>query len=121
MAQVRLKNISFRANHGVTEAERAESRPFEVDVSLEVTTSRAERSDELGDTVDYQRVAELIIREGTAQTHRLLESLARDMIDALKRDLTKSETLAIELEIRKLKPPGCPGDPAYAAIKLSST
>ncbi len=116
MATLVLSRIAFEGRHGATESERRTLRTFEVDVVIDSALDRAASSDALGDTIDYRGVAETIVGLGTSETHHLLESLARRMLDVLH---AKFPAAGFELELRKLNPPGCPGHPAYAAVRMS--
>jgi dihydroneopterin aldolase len=119
VATVILSRVSFDARHGISSAERRTPRRFEVDVELDADVGAAERSDRLADTIDYSVVAELIVDIGTAEPHHLLESVARRMVDVL---FARFDSVrAIRLELRKLAPPACPGNPAYSAVRLVET
>jgi dihydroneopterin aldolase len=110
-----LSRIAFEGRHGVTAAERRSTRRFEVDVELDAALEAPQVSDRLGDTIDYGDVAEVIVSIGTGQPHRLIEALARRMLDALGE---KYPSASFRLELRKLNPPDCPGHPAYSAVRL---
>jgi len=112
-----LSQISFEARHGATAAERRSLRRFEVDIEIDAPLEKAQATDRLTDTIDYRQVAEIIVGIGTGETHRLLEALARRMIDALA---AKLPTVTLRLELRKLNPPDCPGQPAYAAVRMAT-
>jgi dihydroneopterin aldolase len=111
-----LARIAFEGRHGATESERRTLRTFEVDVTIDAPLDKATQSDHLADTIDYREVAEIIVALGTSETHHLLESLAARMLDALG---AKFPAATFQLELRKLNPPGCPGHPAYAAVRMS--
>src|SRR5262245_12707805 len=115
MATLVLSRIGFEGRHGATALERRTSRLFEVYIELESPLEAVQVSDRLADTVDYSTVAEIIVRIGTGEPHRLLESLARSMLDALGE---RFPTAAFRIELRKLNPPSCPGHPDYAAVRL---
>jgi dihydroneopterin aldolase len=114
---ISLARIEFDGRHGATAVERRATRKFEVDVELEVEARAAEQTDRLADTVDYSRVAELVVGIGTGEPHHLLESLARRMIDGIRGRFPAVKR--VRLELRKLNPPTCPGHPAYAAVKIA--
>jgi 7,8-dihydroneopterin aldolase/epimerase/oxygenase len=116
MLTIALQRIEFDGRHGATAVERRTTRKFEVDVELDVDAAVAEQSDLLADTVDYSRVAEVIVGIGTGEPHHLLESLARRMLDAVRERFPRVRRMRIE--VRKLNPPTCPGHPAYAAVRL---
>jgi dihydroneopterin aldolase len=116
MLTIALQRIEFDGRHGATAVERRTTRKFEVDVEMEVDAGAAEQSDLLADTVDYSRVADSIVAIGTGEPHHLLESLARRMVDAVRERFPRVRR--IQIELRKLNPPTCPGHPAYAAVRL---
>jgi len=116
MATLVLARISFEGRHGATEHERRSLRAFEADVEIDTPLEQACASDSLADTIDYREVAEIVVRVGTSETHHLLESLAGRMLDVLG---ARFPAATFRLEVRKLAPPACPGDPAHAAVRLS--
>jgi 7,8-dihydroneopterin aldolase/epimerase/oxygenase len=116
MTTLVLSRIVFEGRHGATEIERRSSRTFEVDVEIDAPVEKACASDDLGDTVDYRDVAQIIVDLGTAEPHHLIESLAARMLDTLA---AKFPLAGFRLELRKLNPPGCPGQPAFAAVRIS--
>ncbi len=116
MLTIALRRIEFDGRHGATALERRTTRKFEVDVELDVEVAAAERSDRLADTVDYSKVAEVVVGVGTGEPHHLLESLARRMLDALATGFPIARGL--RLALRKLNPPSCPGHPDFAEVRL---
>jgi dihydroneopterin aldolase len=117
MLTISLVRLEFDGRHGHTAVERRATRKFEVDVELEVEAVAAQRSDKLADTVDYSKVAELIVSIGAGEPHRLLESLARRMVDNIRG--TFPAVKRVRLELRKLNPPTCAGHPAWSAVRIS--
>jgi 7,8-dihydroneopterin aldolase/epimerase/oxygenase len=117
MLTIALRRIEFDGRHGATAVERRTSRKFEVDVELDVEVAAAERSDRLEDTVDYSRVADIVVGVGAGEPHHLLESLARRMLDAIGTQFAAAR--GVRLALRKLNPPSCPGHPAYAEVRLT--
>ena len=111
-----LSQISFEARHGATPAERRSLRRFEVDIELDAPLETAQVTDRLTDTIDYRQVAEIIVGIGTGETHHLLEALARHMLDAIT---ARFAGVSLRLELRKLNPPDCPGQPAFAAVRMA--
>jgi dihydroneopterin aldolase len=116
MLTILLNRIEFEGRHGATAVERRSTRRFEVDIELDAELTAATRSDRLADTIDYSRVAEVIVDIGVGEPHRLLESLARRMCEAVHVRFPMVSRL--RLELRKLNPPTCPGHPAYSAVRL---
>jgi dihydroneopterin aldolase len=111
-----LSRLGFEGRHGATAAERRGSRRFEVDIEVDAPLETAQTSDRLADTIDYTEVADIIVSIGTGEPHRLLESLARRMLDALAERIPGA---SFRIELRKLHPPSCAGHPAYSAVRMS--
>jgi dihydroneopterin aldolase len=117
MLTICLSRIEFDGRHGATAVEQRTKRKFEVDVELDVDGGAAERTDKLADTVDYSRVADVIVGIGAGEPHHLLESLARRMVDNVRGRFPAVK--GVRLELRKLNPPTCPGHPASSAVRIS--
>ena len=115
MATIVVAGIGFEGRHGATAPERQTTRRFEVDVEIEAPLEAAERSDRLSDTIDFRDISEVVVTLGTGEPHHLLESLARRMVAGLAARAPKSR---IRLELRKIAPPYCVGNPSYAAIRI---
>ena len=116
MLTIALAQLGFEGRHGATALERRATRKFEVDIELDLEGNPAERTDRLADTVDYSKVADVVIAIGTGEPHRLLESLARRMVDRVRDSFPGVGR--IRLALRKLNPPSCPGHPAYSEVRL---
>lgn len=112
-----LRRLGFEGRHGATAIERRSSRRFEADLEVDVRGDSGQTTDRLADTLDYSVLAEIITRTGSGEPHRLLESLARRMLDQLR---PLAPTATFRLELRKLNPPSCPGHPEYSAVRLTS-
>lgn len=78
-----LEGIKFHGFHGLTRLERQIGVRLSVDVALVCDLERSGRSDRMADTVDYARVYEKVIEVGRGPSHRLLESFALTLIDAM--------------------------------------
>jgi len=114
--QVTVRNLEFQANHGASAAERKSARRFQVDVELDFPVGRALETDRLTDTIDYHEVCRLLVEIGQGGPHRLLETLAGQMLTVL---MERFPQASVTLELRKLHPP-CPGNPSYTSIRLAS-
>jgi dihydroneopterin aldolase len=115
MDAVFVRGLEFEGNHGYSAAERRGTRRFRVDLTLELPLGAAAASDRIADTVDYFKVAEVVVALGTKSTYRLLEALAGAMADKIQ-DLYPHAGVTITLD--KLAPP-CPGVPAACGVKLT--
>lgn len=97
-----LRGIEFLASHGATEEERLRKQKFSVDVTLHMDLSGPATSDRLQDTADYQELGEMVIEIGTTSRHKLLESLAKQIVGAVQK---RWPTAGITITVRKLQPP----------------
>jgi dihydroneopterin aldolase len=113
---IKLCRVGFEGRHGATAMERRSTRKFEVDVEADFESTAGETSDRLADTVDYTVIADAIVGIGIGEPHRLLESLARRMVVAIRQRVPGARR--VRLELRKLHPPSCPGHPDYSAVRI---
>jgi dihydroneopterin aldolase len=78
-----IEGIKFHGFHGLTRLERQIGVRLSVDVILEADLERSGRSDRISNTLDYRRVHEKVLELGRGHSHRLLESFALALLDAL--------------------------------------
>ena len=97
-----LKEIRCYAYHGVAPQENLIGNEYIIDLKLKVDISKATRTDEVADTVNYAEVHNVIKTE-MAIPSKLLEHAAGRILAALKD--TFPQLLAIELKLSKLNPP----------------
>jgi len=99
---IALRGLVVRGYHGVFEHERNEGQDFVVDVDLEVDTTTAARSDELGDTVDYGAIADAIAAVVSGEPVNLLETLAQRIASACLADV---RVTSAEVSVHKPQAP----------------
>lgn len=102
MAMITLEGMDFYSFHGHFAEEQKIGTHFEVDLSVEVATDDAERSDHLTDTLDYQSLYRLVKGE-MEKDSKLLEHVARRIIDAVYN--TFPAVTWVEVTVAKLNPP----------------
>jgi len=73
--RIELKGIEVLARHGVLEHEKREPQIFRIDLTLYLDLSSAGASDDLADTVDYGKLAQV--------THDLVQGESRDLIESV--------------------------------------
>lgn len=118
MGVVRLVNAVFYAHHGVTKEEHEIGGRFEVDVSMHVDFATAAEEDNLSDTVDYEKVYQMVHRVVTQNKFYLIERLALLIAQEV---LTEQDMVTeVEVVVRKPNPPvGGPCDRAEACYRLA--
>jgi dihydroneopterin aldolase len=102
--------IELRGYHGVLPEERSEGQRFAFDVTLELPEPAA---DEIGATIDYRDVVTCVRDVSDAQSYRLLETLAAEVADELKRRLPAAELVRV-----RVGKPDLELDGGYAAITV---
>ncbi len=102
MGKIILENMEFFAFHGHYEEERIVGNRFLIDLIIESDTSKAAKSDNLQDAVNYQMAYKIVKEEMTKKSH-LLENIAQRIIDALYRHLPGIDK--INVKVSKLNPP----------------
>lgn len=75
MAIIKLIGMEFNAFHGLYEEERVNGNRFTVDISFEASTTNAEDTDSINDTVDYSAIYGVVDAE-MRQPSNLLEHVA---------------------------------------------
>lgn len=100
--RIRLQNIRFRARHGALRAERDLPRDFVVDASVELPVGALPRTDALSRVFDYEKIATIVVDEGTQKTYRLIETLAQRLVERI---LAETPAESVTIEVRKFAPP----------------
>jgi 7,8-dihydroneopterin aldolase/epimerase/oxygenase len=100
--RIRLDGIRFRSKHGASISERRLPQDFVANVELSFPPSALPGGDERGEVVDYDRIASAIVQEGTSRSCRLLETLARRIVERLFTDFPAT---SVRIVITKARPP----------------
>ena len=100
---VRLVNAVFYAHHGVMQEEHRIGGRYEVDVSMDLDFRAAAEHDDLGQTVDYERVYGLVHDHVTGNKFYLIEKLAYRIAHAVLDQFDVVERA--EVTVRKANPP----------------
>ncbi len=96
---ISLKGMSFFAYHGCTAQERQLGCVYVVDVAIKVNEVY---NDELSDTVDYSKIY-LLVKKKMNSTKHLLETLAREIGEAILIQFNTVEKVTVE--VAKKNPP----------------
>jgi dihydroneopterin aldolase len=83
VAIVRLEGLSVFGHHGARPYEKEAGQRLEVDLELEPTDDRAEKSDKLGDAVDYDRLYQTVREVVEQRSFHLLEALAASTAEVI--------------------------------------
>ena len=115
---IRLHNAVFYAYHGVLTDEQNLGGKFEVDVDLHCNVARGAKSDNLKDTVNYERVYDCIRSLVLDKNHFLLESLASSIGRGILKNFSKVNSVTV-----RVRKPGAPvrGVIDYVEVELTET
>src|SRR6185369_6060167 len=84
--RIRLEGIRFRARHGASRAERDLPQDFVVHLEVTLPVAMLPRTDTRARVFDYDRLASLVVDEGTRVSYKLLETLADRLIERILGD-----------------------------------
>lgn len=88
---------------GALPEERDRGQPLAVDLDVEADLAPAGASDDLGDTVDYGALCDVVARVVSAGSPMLLEHLATELATAVL--AVDDRVSAVTVAVRKLRPP----------------
>ena len=100
--RILISGIQFHGHHGVRKEERTLGQRFIVDVEFRLDLREAGRTDDLGATVDYERVHAAVVEIGTRQQFKLLEALAARIASSL---LERFPAHQVTVRVTKPSPP----------------
>jgi dihydroneopterin aldolase len=101
--RIEIRDLRVVGVHGVLPEERERAQPFSLDIVAWVDMAAAQLSDDLSDTVDYGALAQVAAVVVSQRSYQLLEALAGRLAEALL--LTDARLEAVEVTVRKLRPP----------------
>ena len=111
-----LRQVRFHAFHGVMPQERQVGAEFLLSLKVGSPLGQAMQSDEIGDTLNYATLYNLVARE-MQQPSKLMEHVAGRMVEAIGK--TFPQVTSIDLELTKLNPPmGADSEGAGVEIHL---
>ena len=102
MALIEIEGMEFYAFHGHFEVEKIAGNRFLVNLKIEVDCIKAGQTDQLEDTVDYQK-AYLIVKGEMAIPSDLLEHVAQRIINRIKAEFPEAQKVSVK--VSKMNPP----------------
>ena len=87
---------------GVTDEERAKPQRLLITVDMAFDFSTAATSDRIEKTIDYQRVADKVLKYGEGRNWKLIERLASNLADYV---LAEHHPEAVQVEVKKFVVP----------------
>ncbi len=102
MEKITLENMSFYAYHGCFEQEQIVGTKYEITLTLTLDCSKAAKTDNLADTVNYQEVYAVVKKEMNIKS-KLIENVAQRIIETVKNQFPQIVT--VEIWLSKVNPP----------------
>ncbi len=90
-----LTGLLIHAHHGVMEHESRVGQRFILDIELALDLTDAANSDKLADTVSYAAIAETATRAFTARSHKLVESAAGVVAEAILESFVRGTEIKV--------------------------
>jgi 7,8-dihydroneopterin aldolase/epimerase/oxygenase len=103
MGIIKIEGMEFYAYHGHYREERYVGNRFLLDISINTNTTKAEKSDNIEDTLNYQQVYAIIKDDMENKQSHLLENIGRRIIDRLYKNFDSIDK--VKLKISKINPP----------------
>ncbi len=97
LSVIRIQNAVFYAYHGVLSDEQNLGGKFEVDVELFCDLSRGAKTDNLKETVDYERVYDCVRSVVVGHKFFLLERLGTEIANGILRQFSKVDRVVIRV------------------------
>ena len=116
MGKIKLNNIRLHAWHGCLKEESIIGSDYRVDLEVGADLNIPSVSDTLNDTVDYVHLNN-IVKEEMAKKSKLLEHVAKRILDRIFNELPKVTTA--EISVSKINPP-IGGDVESVSVTLSA-
>lgn len=102
MGIISLEGLEFFSYHGFYAEEQRMGNRYAVDVSLRADLTQAAQDDKLSETIDYEKIYQLIAAV-MAEQHRLLEHIAWAIIRQIRQRYPSVES--IRVAVSKFNPP----------------
>ena len=114
MDKIFLRGMRFMSCHGVLPHEAEIPQSFEVDVELWLDLRTAGEEDDLGATVNYAEVYDLISLVMNGPSKQLIEALAEEIADDLLRGFSLLRRVRVTLH-----KPAAPIDGIFSDVGIS--
>ena len=113
-----VKELEFEGKHGVYDEERRDGRRFQVDLEVTIDQVSSATSDELDETLDYRRLAEIITEVAEGPSRYLVEKLAGEIVDTT---LERHHQVQRATVVVRKHAPDVVGGPRWVGVELSKS
>ncbi len=116
MSTIRLKNIKIYAFHGCMLEEGQIGSDYLVNLKVKADLDKAEKTDDLYDTIDYVLLHK-IVKDEMAVRSKLLEHVGKRIVDKIL--LSVSLVNRVKVKVAKVNPP-IGGDVAEVSVVVTA-
>ena len=102
LTKVQIVDLEVFYRVGVPEAERAQPQRLLLTIEMDFDFSKAAKSDDITDTIDYFAVSQRLLRFGEGRSWKLIEKLAADICEMI---LSEFKPRSVTVEIKKFPIP----------------
>ncbi len=99
---IELEGMEFKAYHGCLEQEKVRGNVFTVDFRGELDLKAAAESDNIGDTLNYADIYEIVAEEMSIPSE-LLENVAGRIVLSIEKNFP--ELISFSVRVSKKRPP----------------
>lgn len=110
--------MRFEGRHGVLPDEKVTPQPFEVDLVLLADLGRPSTSDDLGDTIDYAAIFDIVRGIVVGPSRNLIEALAGAVARAVLEATDPAIVGGVDVRVRK---PRAPIDGDFETVEAALT
>lgn len=114
MDRIILRGLEFYGYHGVLPAEKELGQRFQLDLELGLDLRPAGEKDDLGKTVNYAAVFELVQEVTTREKYDLIEALAEKIAGEI---LSRFPVQTVKVLVRKPQAP-IPGKFKFVGVEI---
>lgn len=97
MAIIRIVDLKVRAIIGTYPWERKNKQDLVINITIEYDASKASKSDDLSDALDYERVANKVVSVVEGSNYHLLEKLGLKLLAVVLSD-KKAASVTVKLD-----------------------
>lgn len=98
MDEIFIEDLLIRSVIGISDREREQPQDILVNITMYANTSRAGRSDNVNDTINYRTVAKSILAHTEKVNRYTVEALAEDIADLC---LENSDISGVKVRVEK--------------------
>jgi 7,8-dihydroneopterin aldolase/epimerase/oxygenase len=114
MSKITIVDLEVQYHVGVTDQERAKPQRLLVTVEMSLDFSAAAVSDRIERTINYQAVADELLKFGEGRSWKLLEKLVTNLVDRIMMQYAPEE---VTVEVKKFSIPQA----RFVAVSTSRT